>query len=37
MKTEFTGIHHTAFATHDINLTVKFWRDLLGMRLVYAY
>ncbi|MES9816104.1 MAG: CBS domain-containing protein [Candidatus Thiodiazotropha sp.] len=37
MKTEFTGIHHTAFATHDIELTVKFWRDLLGMRLVYAY
>ncbi|MCG7874884.1 MAG: CBS domain-containing protein [Candidatus Thiodiazotropha taylori] len=37
MKTEFTGIHHTAFATHNIELTVKFWRDLLGMRLVYAY
>ncbi|MES9846724.1 MAG: CBS domain-containing protein [Candidatus Sedimenticola sp. 6PFRAG5] len=37
MKPEFTGIHHTAFATNDIELTVRFWRDLLGMRLVYAY
>lgn len=33
----FTGIHHTAFATNDIEKTVHFWRDLLGMRLVYAY
>ena len=37
MKPEFTGIHHTAFATNNIELTVRFWRDLLGMRLVYAY
>nr|CRH05713.1 Putative glyoxalase/bleomycin resistance protein/dioxygenase [Candidatus Magnetococcus massalia] len=34
---EYTGIHHTAFATRDIQATVRFWRDLLGMRLVYAY
>ncbi|MEO5351610.1 MAG: VOC family protein [Magnetococcus sp. XQGC-1] len=33
----FTGIHHTAFATSDMALTVRYWRDLLGMRLVYAY
>ncbi|MBF0446783.1 MAG: VOC family protein [Magnetococcales bacterium] len=33
----FTGIHHTAFATNDIEKTVHFWRDLIGMRLVYAY
>jgi catechol 2,3-dioxygenase-like lactoylglutathione lyase family enzyme len=33
----FTGIHHSAFATDDIEKTVRFWRDLLGMRLVYAY
>jgi catechol 2,3-dioxygenase-like lactoylglutathione lyase family enzyme len=33
----FTGIHHSAFATNDIMKTVHFWRDLLGMRLVYAY
>jgi len=37
MKPEFTGIHHTAFATNDIEGTVRFWRDLLGLRLVYAY
>ena len=37
MKPEFTGIHHTAFATNNIEHTVRFWRDLVGMRLVYAY
>ncbi|MCP4041390.1 MAG: CBS domain-containing protein, partial [Gammaproteobacteria bacterium] len=37
MKPEFTGIHHTAFATNDIEGTVRFWRDLVGLRLVYAY
>ncbi|MEJ1397352.1 MAG: CBS domain-containing protein [Candidatus Sedimenticola sp. (ex Thyasira tokunagai)] len=37
MKPEFTGIHHTAFATNDIEETVRFWRDLIGLRLVYAY
>jgi CBS domain-containing protein/catechol 2,3-dioxygenase-like lactoylglutathione lyase family enzyme len=37
MKPEFSGIHHTAFATNNIENTVRFWRDLLGMRLVYAY
>ncbi|MET0104103.1 MAG: CBS domain-containing protein [Sedimenticola sp.] len=37
MKLEFDGIHHTAFATNDIDSTVKFWRDLIGLRLVYAY
>lgn len=34
---QFTGIHHTAFATNNIEETVRYWRDLLGMRLVYAY
>ena len=33
----YTGIHHLAFATADMDGTVRFWRDLLGMRLVYAY
>ncbi|MEO5364974.1 MAG: VOC family protein [Magnetococcus sp. WYHC-3] len=33
----YTGIHHVAFATGDIQATVAFWRDLLGLRLVYAY
>ncbi|MBF0192020.1 MAG: VOC family protein [Magnetococcales bacterium] len=33
----YTGIHHAAFATQDIELTVRYWRDLLGMPLVYSY
>ncbi|GAB0058426.1 hypothetical protein SIID45300_02775 [Candidatus Magnetaquicoccaceae bacterium FCR-1] len=33
----YTGIHHAAFATRDITLTTRFWRDLLGMPLVYCY
>jgi CBS domain-containing protein/catechol 2,3-dioxygenase-like lactoylglutathione lyase family enzyme len=37
MKQEFTGIHHTAFATNNIKETVRFWRDLLGARLTYTY
>ena len=30
----FTGVHHLAFATGDMDATIRFWRDLLGMRLV---
>jgi catechol 2,3-dioxygenase-like lactoylglutathione lyase family enzyme len=30
----YTGINHLAMATRDIDLTIRFWRDLLGMRLV---
>jgi catechol 2,3-dioxygenase-like lactoylglutathione lyase family enzyme len=30
----FNGINHLAMATGDIDLTIRFWRDLLGMRLV---
>ena len=37
MKPEYTGIHHTAFATNNIERTIRFWRDLIGTRLVYAY
>jgi len=33
---KYTGINHMALATGDIVKTVKFWRDLLGMRLVAA-
>ncbi|MBF0626609.1 MAG: VOC family protein [Magnetococcales bacterium] len=33
----YTGIHHAAFATRDIERTVRYWRDLLGMPLVYSY
>ena len=28
------GIHHLAMATRDMDGTIRFWRDLLGMRLV---
>jgi catechol 2,3-dioxygenase-like lactoylglutathione lyase family enzyme len=30
----FNGIHHLAMVTGDMDGTVRFWRDLLGMRLV---
>lgn len=30
----YTGINHLAMATNDIDVTIRFWRDLLGMRLV---
>ncbi len=31
---EFNGINHLAMATGDMDRTIRFWRDLLGMRLV---
>lgn len=30
----YTGIHHLAMATADMDQTIRFWRDLLGMRLI---
>jgi len=30
----FTGIHHLAMATSDMNMTIRFWRDLLGMKMI---
>jgi len=30
----YTGINHLAMATKDMDETIRFWRDLLGMRLV---
>jgi catechol 2,3-dioxygenase-like lactoylglutathione lyase family enzyme len=30
----YCGINHLAMATKDIDKTIRFWRDLLGMRLV---
>ena len=30
----YTGINHLAMATADLDGTIRFWRDLLGMRLV---
>jgi catechol 2,3-dioxygenase-like lactoylglutathione lyase family enzyme len=31
---KYTGINHLAMATGDMDTTIRFWRDLLGMRLV---
>ena len=31
---KYTGINHLAMATGDLDTTIRFWRDLLGMRLV---
>ncbi|MFC1867546.1 VOC family protein [Thermodesulfobacteriota bacterium] len=31
---KYTGVNHLAMATNDIDSTIRFWRDLLGMRLV---
>jgi len=31
---KFNGINHLAMATRDMDSTIRFWRDLLGMRLV---
>ncbi len=30
----YTGINHLVFATSDIEETIRFWRDLLGLRLL---
>lgn len=30
----YTGIHHLAMATADMDETIRFWRDLLEMRLI---
>ena len=30
----YTGVNHLALATGDMDTTIRFWRDLLGMRLV---
>jgi len=31
---KFNGINHLAMATGDMDATIRFWRDMLGMRLV---
>lgn len=33
----FTGINHLAMVTADMEKTVHFWRDLLGMRLLVGF
>jgi catechol 2,3-dioxygenase-like lactoylglutathione lyase family enzyme len=34
---KYKGINHLALATRDMGMTTRFWRDLLGMRLVAAF
>ena len=34
MQINYTGINHLAMATGDMDATIAYWRDLLGMRLV---
>jgi catechol 2,3-dioxygenase-like lactoylglutathione lyase family enzyme len=31
---KLTGIHHLAMATANMDLTIRFWRDLIGLKLV---
>jgi len=31
---KYTGINHLAMATEDMDQTIMFWRDLLGMRMI---
>ncbi len=30
----FNGVNHIAMVTGDLDMTIRFWRDLLGMRLI---
>jgi catechol 2,3-dioxygenase-like lactoylglutathione lyase family enzyme len=31
---KYSGINHIALVTRDMDMTIRFWRDLLGMRLI---
>lgn len=31
---QYTGINHLAMVTNDMDTTIRFWRDLLGMRML---
>ena len=33
---KYTGIHHIALITDDMDKTIRFWRDLLGMKMLAA-
>ncbi len=33
----YNGINHLAMATGDMDATIRFWRDLLGMRLIGGF
>jgi catechol 2,3-dioxygenase-like lactoylglutathione lyase family enzyme len=34
---EYRSVNHVAFATNDMDMTIRFWRDLLGMRLIAGH
>lgn len=34
---KYTGINHLAMVTSDMNMTIRFWRDLLEMRLISGF
>lgn len=34
---KYRGINHLAMVTSDMNLTIRYWRDLLGMRLIAGF
>ena len=34
---KYRGVNHIAMATADMDMTVRYWRDLLGMRLVAGH
>ena len=34
---KFTGINHLAMVTADMEATIRYWRDLLGMRLIAGF
>ena len=33
---KYTGVNHIAFATADMDMTIRYWRDLLGLRIIAA-
>lgn len=33
----YTGVNHIALATNNMDKTIRFWRDLLGMKLVAGH
>jgi catechol 2,3-dioxygenase-like lactoylglutathione lyase family enzyme len=34
---KFRGINHSALVTADMEKTIRFWRDLIGLRLIHGF
>ena len=34
---KYKGINHLAMVTGNMDATIRFWRDLIGMRLIYGF